>query len=233
MTASIIIIALMLYHVLSLQNATMRKVRLVGGSAEQQRDLTAEENLELKGLVREYFIHLIGSIVYAATFTIMHMALFRQTTTLDETNYSPICFLIAGFYCCITIVAAHFFTYMNKPSNIGLLAIALGGCYLVLSAVNHYSFFSPLDEKAGITFVEALNSADLAAKVTDIQCETILFVRDEGDVMKWRCPSWIYGDAMSKWPLAGLWSYKEGESRELKLAIEEIKYISKKPPYSE
>lgn len=233
MTASIIIIALMLYHAFSLQNATMRKVRLMGESADQQRDLTAEEKLELTGLVREYFIHLVGSIIYAVTFTVMHMALFRQSTTLDESNYSPVFFLIAGFYCCITIVAAHFFTYRNKLSNGGFLAVALGGCYLVLSAVNHYTFFSPFDDKVGVTYLDALNSASLEAKVTDIECETMLFVREEGDVMKWRCPSWIYGDPMSKWPLAGLWSYKEGESRELKTAIDEIKYVSKKPPTDE
>lgn len=237
MTASLILMGLMLYHALSLLKVTLHKARIVLPSPaeimtgkDEPPVLTEDQKTEVKGLTKEYFIHMIGACIYSGTIFMAYVGLFKGSIRVDEPNYVPIYFLIAGFYCCVTIVFANSFITQNKLSNIGFLAVAFSGCYLVLSVVDHYSFFYSEEDKAGVAYLEAINSADLAAKVTDVQCDTILFVRDEGEAIRWRCPSWFYGNAMIKWPFAGLWSYKEGESRELKMALEEIKSIAKKPP---
>lgn len=110
------------------------------------------------------------------------------------------------------------------PNVIGILI----GAYMLFTAIDHISFFSPFREDAGIvnwTFFQEYK------EISDVECNSeIMIVKGmESDKVTYRCPKpmqLVLGRFSSKpympWP-----GYSEGTSTELVLAFKELQEESK------
>jgi hypothetical protein len=155
-----------------------------------------------------------GAMIVAAGFVFGIWASTAPWRPDQDTNYSPLLFLIGGAVVCGASAIAAF--RGNKAPHGAWIVCAMAGLHLAFSGADHL-IFSRDKESMGVM-------ASALGAEAGIDCQaSYLLVREEGKAFRYRCPTVLqfgnqFGVPFVPWP-----AYQEGTSEKLHQVLDTLK----------